>query len=129
LQYLLTNSNRFFLTGVILFAIAFIYWPIIYSASGDIRIVDAFNTDEVDFLSSLLDAYKNGSFEIGHYEYGLLYYNIGLIFFNIVGLFTPITEQVGVIIMRFLSCFYLIGTALVLRQFAKKYADWFYFQA
>jgi len=123
LQYLLTNSNRFFLTGVILFAIAFIYWPIIYSASGDIRIVDAFNTDEVDFLSSLLDAYKNGSFEIGHYEYGLLYYNIGLIFFNIVGLFTPITEQVGVIIMRFLSCFYLIGTALVLRQFAKKYAD------
>lgn len=95
----------------------------IYSASGDIRIVDAFNTDEVDFLSSLLDAYKNGSFEIGHYEYGLLYYNIGLIFFNIVGLFTPITEQVGVIIMRFLSCFYLIGTALVLRQFAKKYAD------
>ena len=123
LQYLLKNSNRFYLTGIVLFAIAFVYWPIIFSASGDIRIVDAFNTDEVDFLISLLNAYNNGTFEIGHYEYGLLYYNVGLIFFNIVGVFTPITEQVGVVIMRFLSCLFLIGTAAVLRQFAKKHME------
>jgi hypothetical protein len=123
LQYLLKNSNRLYLTGTVLFAIAFVYWPIIYSASGDIRIVDAFNTDEVDFLISLLNAYNNGTFEIGHYEYGLLYYNVGLIFFNIVGVFTPITEQVGVVIMRFLSCLFLVGTAVVLRQFAKKHME------
>ena len=123
LQYLQKNSNRFYLTGIVLFAIAFVYWPIIFSASGDIRIVDAFNTDEVDFLISLLNAYNNGTFEIGHYEYGLLYYNVGLIFFNIVGVFTPITEQVGVVIMRFLSCLFLVGTAMVLRQFAKKHME------
>ena len=107
------------------------------SASGDIRIVDAFNTDEVDFLSSLLYAYNKGTFEIGHYEYGLLYYNIGLICFNIVGVFTEVTEQLGVVIMRFLSCFFLFGTAVVLRQFTKSIWNrqknwclyWFCFQA
>jgi len=101
----------------------FVYWPIIISASGDIRIVDAFNTDEVDFLSSLLNAYNKSTFEIGHYEYGLLYYNIGLICFNVVGVFTELTEQVGVVIMRFLSCLFLLGTAVVLRQFTKKHME------
>lgn len=113
MSFLKKYQNTLFVAVITAVALIFSYWPIVYSASENIRIIDAFNTDEVDFLRAMLDAYNANSFDINRYEYGLLYYNIGLIFFNIVGFFTPITEQVGVIIMRLLSSGFLIGTALV----------------
>ncbi len=93
--------------------------PLAQIASFDLRIADAFNTDEVEFLTPMFSAFQRGDFDIGRYDYGLLYYNIGLCFFYIFDVFSPLTEETGILIMRLLSGVFLVLNAYVVKLIYK----------
>lgn len=109
------------LTSIAVFAL--ILFPLSWIASFDLRIANAFNTDEVEFMIPMMDAFHRGDFEINRYDYGLLYYNIGQVLFRVYNWFYPLSESSGLIIMRSLSAVFLIANAYVLRAVAKRFFE------
>ena len=101
------------LVAIIVFS--FLCFPIAEIASFDLRIADAFNTDEVEFLQPMLNAFYRGDFNIGRFDYGLFYYNIGLLCFYVSDFISPLTEHSAIMIMRLLSSFFLIANAFAIR--------------
>lgn len=128
---LFTNENSKFFQNfdrlfVVLFSflfVVFVCYPLAQVASFDLRIADAFNTDEVEFIRPMLSAFHRGDFNIGRYDYGLFYYNIGMLLFYILDWFSPLTESTALISMRLLSSFFLLVNALVFRFIARNYFE------
>ena len=103
-------------TTVLFWAVAlgcvyFLALPLVELGTSHLRIVEAFNIDEGEFLWPLSEAYSRGDFNIGRYDYGLWYYNIGLTLVYFVGLFRDVGDQQIIQIMRLESMGFLVGSA------------------
>ncbi|RMG78978.1 MAG: hypothetical protein D6707_09055, partial [Bacteroidetes bacterium] len=101
------------------------YWfyasDVIFLASDSLRMVEAFDQDEADFLWLLIDAYNHHSFEIPLYCYGHLYYNIGLIAVYVFGLFSEIHDKEILVILRFTSLLFHFAAVFWFYHLIKKY--------
>lgn len=99
----------------------FIAFPLIQLGTEHLRVVEAFNVDEGEFLWPVSEAFRRGDFNIGRYDYGLLYYNLGLILCYVLNMFVTIDNQIIIQLFRFESFFFLTLSALVMMRIAKPY--------
>jgi hypothetical protein len=84
--------------------------------------VEAFNTDEGEFLWALHLCMERGDFALDRTEYGMLYYNIGLAIAKVFGLFVEVNDTLILYIFRALSLSFTIGTAIICARMVQLFA-------
>ncbi len=111
------------LTLLLLLFIYFAWWawPIAWSGSANLRLVQAFDPDEGEILELILGALDSHSFEIGYEYYGYLYFNICLIILKGMQLFAPLTDQLVIIVMRLVTAFFGLGTVFMTYKLARDF--------
>ncbi|MBD79561.1 MAG: hypothetical protein CL840_11640 [Crocinitomicaceae bacterium] len=105
----------------LLVAIWFVAIPLANLGTSHLRIIEAINTDEGDLLWLMIQAYRNGNFDLGSSPYGILYYNTCLILTYMLGWFTQVTDTHMIVITRLVSFFALIGTSTVVAKYAHRF--------
>jgi len=74
--------------------------PVLVVGAEDIRMVDVFSADESLAASAVQYLLRNQTLELLHYSYGGLFYYLPLALLSLAELFTPISEQAVVLVMR-----------------------------
>ncbi|UTW62514.1 glycosyltransferase family 39 protein [bacterium SCSIO 12741] len=104
-----------------LFILAWFAWPLSHLGTFHLRVVEAFVTDEGDYLWPMMQAVERGDYDLGIYSYGLLYYNIG---FVLVDLFSwiPGLNQLSIIqIMRLESFGFLLASTWLMAFYVRRF--------
>lgn len=114
------DRHLLFLLLYSLIILLFLVWPIIELGTSHLRVVEAFNVDEGEFLWPIGEAFRRGDFNIGRYDYGLLYYNMGLLICFILSIFIDVNDQVLIQVLRAESFVFLVMSALLIYDWVKR---------
>jgi hypothetical protein len=124
-------NRRLELLSVI--ALAAIYlvwfaWPLFWSASENVRLVGAFNTDEEAHVMLLKEAIDSRFPRLGYIQYGYAYLNMGLLPLFILSYFTEVSEQQIIVWLRMIPTLFAIATValtfLMTRRYFGRLAAW-----
>lgn len=103
--------------------------PVSLVGTADIRMVDAFNVDESEFLQLIKNEIAEHGLNMRLYVYGHTYFNTGLLPLMLIDFFHPVSEQFIIIFYRLLSALFFMGTLLIVfhmgRRFFGKATAWF----
>lgn len=114
--------------GLAAIYLLWVVWPQVWSASANIRLVGAFNTDEEAHLILLREAIDAGSPRLGYIQYGYAYLNMGLFPLLLLSFVTTISDQQIIVWLRLIATLFAVGTlgltfALTRRYFGR-FAAW-----
>jgi 4-amino-4-deoxy-L-arabinose transferase-like glycosyltransferase len=98
------------ITVVILVAVMYA-WPVANIGTFHLRIVEAMNTDEGEFLWPIIECMNRGDFNIGRNDYGLFYYNIVLVSAKLLKTVFHINDTILILIARWWSFIFLVSSA------------------
>ncbi|MFX0199137.1 MAG: ArnT family glycosyltransferase [Candidatus Hodarchaeota archaeon] len=103
-------------------------WPLVWTASENIRIVSVFNADEAHHLQMIRDAIINRNPRLEFGNYGHLYFNIALLPLFLTAYVTQISEQHIIIVLRLVPCVFaiatIIATFVLTRRYLGRFAAW-----
>lgn len=121
-------------TEILLFAslsLVFFLWfglPLLWSASENVRLVEAFMSDEGRFLRLVKDALEAKTFKLHFVSYGHFFFNLVLVPLNVLQNFMLITEQHIMIALRLVSWVFGYGTVVMcfvlVRKHIGQFAAW-----
>ena len=120
---MISLKRLYFLVAVLIAisATLFIAFPIAQLGTENLRIIDAINTDEGDLLALIMHIFRENSFNLGSSPYGILYYNLCLASAYVLSWFTEVTHTHVIIITRFISYFFLLGSAALIAAYVKRF--------
>jgi hypothetical protein len=119
------------LIALVMVYFAWFAWPLVWTASENIRLVSVFSSDEELFLQRLKDAISQHTLKIelstGIYYEGL-YFNVALLPLFLLGCFTQVSEQRIIIVLRLVTIVFAIATIaaafLLTRRYFGRLAAW-----
>ena len=94
------------ITALIALFFAWFACPLIWSASDNLRMVDAFDVDEALHLIIVKNALEAQSFRLMFNNYGHLYFNAALIPLFIMDRIIDVTEQHMVVVLRMIPALF-----------------------
>ena len=108
-------------TGLVVLFYLWFAWPLVWSASDNLRLVDAFDVDEALHLVIVKEALQKHSFRLAFNNYGHLYFNLTLIPLFIIDRVTDVTEQHMIVALRLVPALFAIATVVVGFLLARRY--------
>lgn len=118
------RKRRLELLFVITLAALYFVWfagPLLWTASENVRLVGAFNTDEELHVLLLKEAIDNRSLRLGYVQYGYAYLNMGLLPLLLLSLFADVTEQQIIVWLRMIPTAFAAGTVALTFVMARRY--------
>ena len=118
------SLKRLYFLVAVLIAISttlFIAFPIAQLGTANHGIIDAINTEEGDLLALIMHIFRENSFNLGSSPYGILYYNLCLASAYALSWFTEVKHTHVIIIARFISYFFLLGSAALIAAYVKRF--------
>lgn len=115
---------------IVLMAVFFAWftWPIVWTASENLRIVSVFNADEAHHLQMMKDAISQRSPKLEFGNYGQLYFNIALLPLFLMAFFVRVSEQQIIVLLRLIPTLFAIatigGTFVLTRRYFGRFAAW-----
>jgi 4-amino-4-deoxy-L-arabinose transferase-like glycosyltransferase len=100
---------------------AWLAFPLVLSASENLRIVSVFIYDEAWHLELIKKAIENRTFRLHFFGYGHLFFNITIVPLMLLSFFCQITEQQIIVMLRLVSTFFAVGTILITFILAQRY--------
>ena len=121
------NRTYLLLAAVFIFSFTFfIVFPLAKLGTSHLRVIEAINTDESDLLWLIIQAFRNGTFDLGSSPYGILYYNICLGLSYVLSWFTHVNDTHIIIITRLVSYTALLGSSALIAKYVQhfKLGNW-----
>ena len=109
------------ITGLVVLFYLWFAWPLVWSASDNLRLVDAFDVDEGLHLVIVKEALQKHSFRLAFNNYGHLYFNLTLIPLFILDRVTDVTEQHMIVALRLVPALFAIAAVVVGFLLARRY--------
>lgn len=106
------------ISAILVFAFS---WPLIWSATENARMVDAFDVDEALHVHIVQEALQNKSFHLMFNNYGHLYFNLALIPLFVMDSISPVTEQQMIVVLRIIPVLFALGTMLLIFILGRRY--------
>ena len=78
-------------------------WPLVWTASQNMRLINAFNVDEAGHVYIVKGALNQHSFRLMFNSYGHLYFNLALLPLFLIDSVSVMTEQKIIIVLRLIS--------------------------
>lgn len=135
ITYMITTSNptgkkntQFEWVLLILLVVGYYSWlsvNTVYSASVDGRLLEVFDGDEFSHFDIVSKALTNHTLCVEWTVYGHFYFNIVLFPLFILQRFTPVSDQLLVLVLRYVSTLSSILTVIMTFGLAKRYFDSF----
>jgi hypothetical protein len=109
---------------VIVLATAYLFWfgwPVVWSASENVRLVATFNTDEEAHVLLLREAIDKGFPRLGYIQYGYAYLNMGLLPLVLLSYIMDVTDQHIIVWLRLIPALFAIATIVLTFLMARRY--------
>jgi len=103
-------------------------WPIVWTASENLRLISVFSAEEAHHLRIIRDAIiqRNPKIEFGNY--GHLYFNVTLLPLLLLSFFTRVTEQQIIVTLRLIPTLFSVATIgatfFLVRRYFGRLAAW-----
>lgn len=110
-KHALFRQTDWFAVLLLLVAVPLFIRPLIHYPSENIRIIDAFDTDEALVLRQIIHAVDSKAHTISYNDYGFLYNNLGL---QLCYALNADTEQEIILVFRYLSLFFWLAGGILL---------------
>jgi hypothetical protein len=103
-------------------------WPIVWTASENIRIVSVFNADEAHHLQIIRDAISQRTPRLEFGNYGHLYFNIALFPLFLMAYFNQVSDQHIMVVLRLVATIFAVATIaatfVLTRRYFGQFAAW-----
>lgn len=96
-------------------------WPLVWTASQNMRLIDAFDVDEALHVYIVKGALNQHTFRLMFNNYGHLYFNLALLPLFLIDHVSAMTEQKIIVVLRLISTIAAMATVASVFMLAKRF--------
>jgi hypothetical protein len=96
-------------------------WPLVWTASQNMRLIDAFDVDEALHVYIVKGALDQHTFRLMFNNYGHLYFNLALLPLFLIDHISVMTEQKIIVVLRLISTMAAMATVASVFMLAKRF--------